>query len=308
MKSATKIKVVGIGGSGGNTISRMKKSKIKGVELIAMNTDYQDLNKIGADIKLRIGKKITQGLGTGMKPEVGQAAAKESQEEISQVLNGADIVFITGGLGGGTFSGASPVVARISKGLGILTVAIATLPFSFEGLWRMKIAKDSKRLLQEEVDALLIIENDKLMENFDPKISLVSAFGLCDDVLKQAVQGISDLITSPSTINVDFANLKSILKDAGTVLFGVGRSQGEKRAEEAVNAVLNSPLLSLNPKGAKGILFNVSGKDISLSEIEEIGKILSQKINPQAKIIFGATQDEKFRPGEIKLMVVATGF
>jgi cell division protein FtsZ len=307
----TKIKVIGIGGSGGNTILRMKKAKIEGVELVAINTDYQDLKKTKADLKLRIGKKITQGLGTGMKPEIGRAAAIESKEEISQILKGADMVFITGGLGGGTCSGVSPVVAEISKNLGILTLAIVTLPFSFEGISRRKIALESKKLLKEKVDTLITIENDKLLEILPPQTSITSAFWFCDDILREAVKGISDLITLPGIININFADIKAILKNSGTALFGIGRAKGEKRGEVAAKSALNSPLLNLNPKGAKGILFNVSGLDLSLSEIEEIGKILTREINPEAKVIFGASQsgpDEKLGKGEIKVTVIATGF
>jgi len=305
----TKIKVVGIGGSGGNAVSRMKKCQIQGIELVALNTDYQDLKKTKADLKLRIGKKITQGLGTGMKPDIGEAAAKENKDEIYRVLKGADMVFITGGLGGGTFTGAAPVVAEISKGLKILTVAITTLPFSFEGLWRRKVAQEGKKKLREKVDALLIIENDKLLEGLDPKISLSSTFWYCDDILREAVKGISDLILVPGIINIDFADVRSILENSGTALFGIGKAQGEKRAEIAVKSALSHPLLDLNPRGAKGVLFNVSGsEDVSLSEIEEIGKIITREINPETKVIFGATQDEKFKKGELKVTVIITGF
>lgn len=305
----TKIKVIGVGGSGGNAVLRMKKCKIEGVELVAINTDYQDLKKTKADLKLRIGKKITQGLGTGMKPEIGKAAAIESKDEISQILKGTDMVFITGGLGGGTCSGAAPVIAEISKNLGILTLAIVTLPFSFEGVSRRKIALESKKFLKEKVDTLITIENDKLFEILDPKTPILSAFWFCDDILREAVRGISDLITLPGIININFADLLAILKNSGTALFGIGRARGEKRGEVAAKLALNSPLLDLSPKGAKGVLFNVSGgNDLSLSEIEEIGKILTKEINPEAKVIFGAFQDEKIGKGEIKVTVIATGF
>ncbi len=307
----TKIKVVGIGGSGGNAISRMKKSKLAeaGLELIAINTDYQDLKKIKADLKLRIGEKITQGLGTGMNPEIGKKAAEEQKDEIAAILKGADMIFLTGGLGGGTFTGAAPVVAEISRNLGILTIAICTLPFSFEGNYRRKIALSGKEKLREKVDALILIKNDKLLESLDPKISLISAFWLCDEILREGVKGISDLIMKPGIINVDFASVKTILKDAGTCFFGVGRARGEKRGEMAAKAALSSPLLDVAPKGAKGVLFNVSGgKDISLSEIEEIGRILTKEINPQAKVLFGAVEDEKIKKGEIKVTAIVTGF
>lgn len=309
MKTPTKIKVIGIGGSGSNAVSRMMKSKIQGVELITLNTDTQDLKKTRAHFKLRIGKKITQGLGTGMKPEIGKRAALENKEEISEILKGADMVFVTCGLGGGTGSGASPVVAEIAKNLGALTVAIVTRPFSFEGAYRRKIAEKSIRKLKEKVDTLLTIQNDKLLEILDPKTTVLNAFWLCDDILRQAVQGISDLILLPGIINVDFADVKGIIKNAGTAIFGIGKAKGEKRAEKAAQMALNSPLLDISCKGAKGVLFNITGsRDISLSEIEEIAKVITQEINPEAKIIFGAVQDEKLKKGEIKVTVIATGF
>lgn len=305
----SRIKIVGVGGAGGNTVSRMKKYKIEGIELIAINTDYQDLNKIRADVKLRIGKRITQGLGTGMKPEIGEMAAKESKDEIMQTLKGGDMIFITYGAGGGTGSGAGPVIAEIAKKIKALTVAIVTTPFSFEGKTRMEIAKQSLAKLKEQVDSLVIIKNDKLLEILDPKTSLISTFTACDDILRQAVQGISDLILLPGLIDVDFADVKAILKNSGTALFGIGNGQGEKRVEVAIRQALNSPLLDLTPKGAKGILFNVAGgDDLSLSEIEEIGETLTKEINPDAKILFGAIQDSKLKRGEIKLTVIATGF
>lgn len=304
-----KIKVVGVGGSGGNAIFRMKKTKLEGVELIAINTDYQDLKKIRADRKLRIGRNLTQGLGTGMNPEIGKKAAEEQKEEIEEVLKEADLLFLTYGAGGGTGSGAGPVIAEIAKNLQILTVAIVTQPFSFEGRTRQQIAENSLNELKGKVDSLISISNDKLLEILDLKTPVLNAFWLCDDILKQAVSGISDLITRPGLINVDFADLKTILKNSGTALFGIGRASGEKRAERAAKLAINSPLLDISPKGARGILFNVSGgKDISLSEIEEIAKIITQEINPGAKVIFGAIQDEKLPKGELKVTVIATGF
>ncbi len=304
----TKIKVIGVGGSGCNAILRMRKSKIKGVELIAMNTDYQDLIKVKADIRVRIGEKVTHGLGTGMKPEIGRIAAEQSIEKITEVLEGADMVFITGGLGGGTGSGAIPVVSEAAKKLGILTVVVVTLPFSFEGLYRKKIAQNSLERLKGKLDALVVIKNDKLLETLEPKVSLLNAFWICDDILREAVKGISDLILLPGIVNVDFADVRSILKDSGTALFGIGRGRGEKRAQEAVISALNCPLLDVAPKGAKGVLFNVSGEDVALSEIDEIGNIITREINPKAKVIFGAVQDEKLKKGEIKINVIITGF
>ncbi len=309
MKTFTKIKVVGVGGSGSNAVSRMKKCKIKGVGLIAINTDVQDLRKTKADLKLRIGRKLTQGLGTGMNPEIGKRAALENQAEIQEILKDTDMIFIAGGMGGGTCTGAAPVVAQIAKDLGTLTIAIMTKPFSFEGLTRMRIAERGIRNLKEKVDTLILISNDKLLSALDPKVSLFNAFWICDDILRQAVKGISDLIMLPGIINVDFADVQAIMKNSGTALFGIGRARGARRAEEAAMSAINSPLLDISPKGAKGILFNVSGgKDISLSEIDEIAKVICQEVNPEAKVIFGAVQDEKLKKGEIKVTVIATGF
>ena len=303
-----KIKVVGIGGSGGNAISRMRKEKLEGIEFLAINTDHQDLAKTKADIKLRIGKKITKGLGTGMRPEIGEAAARESSEEIFQALKGGDMVFLTYGAGGGTGTGAGPVVAEISKKLGILTVAIVTLPFSFEGETRMKIAKEGILKLRENVDSLILIKNDKLFEILDPKTKISFAFWFCDNILREGVMGISSLINSPGIININFADIKSVLKDSGNAIFGQSRAFGEKRAEIVAKSVLTSPLLNISPKGAKGILFSLAGDDILFSELEEIGKILTKEINPQAKVIFGAVKDKSLKKGEIKLTLIATGF
>ncbi|MCX6759087.1 MAG: cell division protein FtsZ [Candidatus Nealsonbacteria bacterium] len=305
----TKIKVIGVGGSGSNAISRMAKCKIKGVELIAINTDAQDLSRTRADVKLGIGRKTTQGLGTGMNPEIGRKSALENRQEILEILKGSDMVFITCGLGGGTGSGAAPVIAQVTKELEILTLAVVTKPFSFEGQVRLKIAEDGIRKLKENVDTLISISNDKLLATLDPNISLVNAFWACDDILRQAVQGISDLILLPGIINVNFADVKTIMKNAGSALFGVGKAWGEGRAEKAALSAINSPLLDVSVKGARGVLFNVSGgKDISLSEIDEVARFITKEINPEAKIIFGAVQNENLKQGEIKVTVIATGF
>lgn len=305
----SKIKIVGVGGSGSNAVSRMSRYKIKGVELIVINTDAQDLTKSRADVKLRIGRQITQGLGTGMDPEIGRRSALENQDEIKKVLSGADMVFVTCGFGGGTGTGAAPVVASIAKEMGILTLAVVTRPFSFEGQVRQKIADNGIKRLKDKVDTLIIISNDRLLTTLDPGISLVNAFWACDDILRQAVQGISDLILLPGIINIDFADVRAIMKDSGSALFGVGRAQGEGRAEKAALAAISSPLLDISFKGAKGILFNVSGgKDISLSEIDKVANVITQEINSEARVIFGAVQDEKLNKGEIKVTVIATGF
>lgn len=305
----TKIKVVGVGGSGSNAISRMMKCKIKGVELIAVNADAQDLQRTRANFKIRIGKKTTKGLGTGMNPEAGRKSAEEQREEIQKALMGTDLVFITCGLGGGCGSGASPIIAEIAKNIGALTIAVVTRPFSFEGLERMEIAKDSLRKLKGKVDTLITISNDKLLSILEPETTVLNAFWVCDEILRQAVQGISDLIVLPGIINIDFADVKAIMKDSGSALFGIGKAQGEERAKEAARKALTSPLLDISSKGAKGVLFNVSGgEDITISEVDEIAKIITQEISPQAKVIFGAIQSEELKKDEIKVTVIATGF
>jgi len=309
MTSNTIIKVIGAGGSGGNAISRMMKYKIKGVELIAVNTDAQDLQKTKAHRKIRIGRDISRGLGTGMNPEIGKQAAEEQIDEIEEVLKDTDMLFIAGGLGGGTCSGASPVIAGLAKKLGILTLAVVTTPFSFEGVHRMEIAQDALRNLKPKVDTLIAISNNKLLSILEPKTTVLNAFWICDEILRQAVQGISDLIVLPGIINIDFADVKAIMKDSGSALFGMGKAKGSERAKEAARKALNSVLLDLSCKGAKGVLFNVSGgKDISLTEINEVAKVITEEVSPEARVIFGAIQNEKLNKGEIKVTVIATGF
>ena len=309
MDTPISIKVVGVGGSGCNAIGRMEKDRIRGVELIALNSDYQDLKKIKADVKIQIGRKLTQGLGTGMDPEIGHRAAEEQREEIKLALDGAGMVFIACGLGGGTGSGASPIVAQIARDAGALTVAVVTRPFSFEGLWRQRIAESAVNNLKDHVDSLISISNDKLLSTLNPNTTIISAFWVCDEILRQAVQSISDLVLFPGIINVDFADVKSILKDSGRAIFGIGRAKGDGRAERAAMAAIDSPLFDVPARGAKGVLFNVTGgPDISLSEIEEAAKIVTSEINPQARVIFGAVQDQNLPKGEIKITVVATGF
>jgi cell division protein FtsZ len=305
----TKIKVVGIGGSGTNAISRMMKCNIKGVELIALNADIQDLQPTKAHKIIQIGKKLTKGLGTGMDPEVGREAAEEQKDEIKEALKGADMIFIACGLGGGCGSGASPVVAQIAKSLGALTIAVVTKPFSFEGIQRAEIAGSSEKKLKAKVDTLIAISNDKLLSIAEEKITVLEAFWLCDEILRQAVQGISDLIILPGIINIDFADVKAIMKNSGSALFGIGKASGPERAKIAAKMALNSPLLDISCKGAKGILFNVSGnEDVSLSEVDEVAKIITEEVSLAAKIIFGAIQNEKLKKGEIKVTVIATGF
>ncbi len=309
MKPNTKIKVIGVGGAGGNAISRMAACKIQGIELVAINCDAQDLQKVRAHQKLRIGRVLTKGLGAGMNPEIGKLAAEESKEEINQLLQGADMVFITCGLGGGTGSGASSVVAELAKNSGALVIGVVTTPFSFEGAYRGQVAKRALEVLKNKVDTLLIIPNDKVLSQGDKNTSLVSAFWACDEVLRQAVQGITDLILFPGMINVDFADIKTIMKDAGPAFFGQGRAKGERRVETAVNLAVNSPLLDFSISGAKGILFNVSGgDDLSLDEINEAAKIITKNADSRAKVIFGAVHNKNLQKEEIKLTVIATGF
>jgi cell division protein FtsZ len=309
MELDTRIKVVAVGGSGGNAISRMMKSKIKGVELIAINADAQDLKKAKAHKKIRIGRELTKGLGTGMNPEIGRLAAEEQRSEIKTALEGSDMVFITCGLGGGCGSGGSSVVADIAHEVGALTLAVVTTPFSFEGVQRMEIANESLKKLKSKVDTLITISNNKLFSTLEPKTTVSSALWFCDEILRQAVQGISDLIVLPGIVNIDFAAVKSIMKNSGSALFGIGVAKGAERAKQAAKLALNSPLLDISCKGARGILFNVSGgKDISLTEIDEAAKIITQEVSPDAKIVFGAIQDEKLPKGEIKVTVIATGF
>lgn len=305
----TRIKVIGVGGAGGNAISRMRAAKIQGVDLVAMNCDAQNLKKIKADFKLRIGGNLTKGLGAGMNPEIGRLAAEENKEEINQLIKDAGMVFLTAGLGGGTGSGALPVIAEIAKNTGALVVAVVTTPFSFEGICRAQIAKESLEILKEKIDTLLVIPNNKVLLLGDKNTTLLSAFWACDEVLRQAVQGITDLIMLPGIVNVDFADVKTIMRDSGQAFFGQGQAKGEKKVEMAANLAINSPLLDFSINGAKGILFNISGgQDLSLTEVNEAAKIITKNADSRAKIIFGAVEDKKLPKGEVKITVIATGF
>ncbi len=309
MNPNTKIKVVGVGGAGSNAISRMAACRLQGVELAAVNCDAQDLHKARAHQRIRIGRNLTKGLGAGMNPETGRLAAEENKEEISKLLEGADMVFITCGLGGGTGTGAAPVVAEIAKSKKALVVAVVTLPFSFEGSYRAQVAKTGLENLKDKVDTLLIIPNDKVLLQGDSNTSLVSAFWSCDEVLRQAVQGITDLIILPGIINVDFADVKTIMKNSGPAFFGQGRSKGERRIETAANMALNSPLLDISIKGAKGILFNINGgNSLSLNEINEAARLITRNVNSKAKVIFGAVANRSLQKDEVKITVIATGF
>lgn len=309
IETFARIKVVGVGGSGNNAISRMIDSKIKGVEFVTINTDAQALHHSKAQEKVHIGKNLTKGLGAGMNPEIGRQAAEENRDEIQEVLKGADMVFVTCGLGGGTGSGAAPVVAETAKELGALTVAVVTKPFAFEGAQRRQIGEEALQNLKDRVDTLITIPNDKLLSIIDRKTTLINAFRIVDDVLRQGVQGISDLITKPGIVNVDFADVRAIMHDSGSALMGIGVSSGDNRAAEAAKAAINSPLLELSVDGAKGVLFNISGSsDLTMLEINEAANIITESIDPNAKVIFGAVVDDQVKKGEIHITVVATGF
>ena len=309
MKSNTRIKVVGIGGAGGNAIDRMMQLNMKGVELIVVNTDVQDLKAVRAHEKVRIGKEITKGLGAGMNPELGRKSAEESGKELTKMLEGADMVFLTAGLGGGTGGGAIPVLASIAKSQGALTIAVVTKPFSFEGRWRARLADRALEELKNKVDTLLVIPNDKILKLSDQDVSVISAFFAADEILRQAVQGISDIITLPGIINVDFADVRSVMANSGQAVFGMGKAKGEKRIETALRAALDSPLLEMSIEGAHGVLLNIAGlDDLSLNEINEAAKSVQEKVNSSAKIIFGAVKDKNLKKGEIRITILATGF
>lgn len=308
IETFAKIKVVGVGGSGGSSVNRMIASKIRGVEFIAMNTDVQALHASQAQQKLHIGKSVTRGLGAGMDPDIGAKAAEESQNEIREMLKGADMVFITCGLGGGTGSGASPYIAGIAREVGALTVAVVTKPFSFEGAARRAIADGAHEKLSGNVDTIITIPNDRIMQMIDKKTSLLEAFETVDDVLRQGVQGISELITQHGHINVDFADVRAIMLNRGSALMGIGLGHGENRASDAAKAAIASPLLEVSIDGAKGILFAVTGgSNLSLYEVNEAAKIITQSADPSVKVIFGTVIDESMKD-EIKITVIATGF
>jgi cell division protein FtsZ len=309
IETFARIKVIGVGGSGNNAVNHMVNSKVNGVEFIVMNTDVQDLHKSMAATKINLGKNLTKGLGAGMNPEVGKRAAEETKAEIQDVIKGADLVFIACGMGGGTGTGAAPIVARASKEQGILTVAVVTRPFSFEGQNRMRLAEMGIKELEKEVDAIVIIPNDRLLAISDKETTFKDAFAMCDEVLRQAVEGITDLITTPGIINVDFADIRAIMFDAGSALMGIGRASGENRSEEAALRAINSPLLEISINGAKGVLFSIAGnEDLGIQEVQTAAKIITESIDPDAKVIFGTTRDEKLKKGEIRITVIATGF
>ncbi|ADL12293.1 cell division protein FtsZ [Acetohalobium arabaticum] len=302
------IKVVGVGGGGNNAINRMIESQLKGVEFVAINTDAQALVSSAANSTVQIGEKLTEGLGAGANPELGQKAAEESREMIAETLKGADMVFITAGMGGGTGTGAAPVVAEVAKELGALTVAVVTKPFTVEGRKRMEKAEYGVDNLKEKVDTLIVIPNDRLLETVEKQTSLMEAFEVADDVLRQGVQGISDLITITGLINLDFADVKTIMTDAGSALMGIGDAEGEDRAAEAARQAIASPLLEASIEGAKGVLLNITGGvDLGLHEANEAAKTVSEVADANANIILGAVVDEDLEK-EVKVTVIATGF
>lgn len=309
VESFTSIKVVGVGGGGGNALDRMIEVGLRGVEFIAINTDAQDLHYSKAQEKLHIGKNVTRGLGAGMDPELGRQAAEESKEDIAHALDGADMVFITAGLGGGTGTGAAPVVAELSRSIGALTIGVVTRPFFFEGSQRNQIALEGLDDMTGNVDTLITIPNDRLLSIIDKKTSLLEAFATVDDVLRQAVQGISDLIVLPGIINVDFADVRAVMKNAGSALIGIGKAAGEDRAMEAARQAINSPLVEVSIDGARGLLFTVAGgPDIGMAEVSRAAEVITESVDPEAKIIFGAVQDQNVPKGELRVTVIATGF
>lgn len=304
-----KIVVVGVGGAGGNAISRMYGDFIKGVDFIAVNTDTQDLEFCEADTRLHIGKNLTKGLGTGMNPDLGRQAAEETRAEIAELLKGADLVFITAGFGGGTGTGAAPVVAEVAKELGALTIAVVTKPFTFEGSQRTRIAQEGLVRLKDKVDTMIVIPNDRIFMIIEKDTTLSKAFEAVDNILRSSVQGIAELIAMPGIINVDFADVKAIMQGAGTALVGMGLASGQDRAIASVTQAVNSPLLEASIEGAKGVLFGISGaKDLRMSEVNDIAKIIHEAVDSSAKIIFGAYHDKRMKPGQVKVTLIATGF
>ena len=302
------IKVVGVGGAGNNGVNRMVENGLKSVEFISVNTDRQQLNVSKANKKIQIGEKLTRGLGAGANPEVVKCSAEESKTEIAEALKGADMVFVTAGMGGGTGTGAAPIVAEVSKEMGILTVGVVTKPFPFEGKRRMMQAEAGIEELRQNVDTLIIIPNEKLLQVVEKQTSIMDAFKMSDDVLRQGVQGISDLITIPGLVNLDFADVKTIMLDAGVAHIGIGRASGEHRAQEAARQAIHSPLLETSIEGAGGVLLNVTGgKDLCLLEISEAADLVQKSVDADANIIFGAVIDEKLE-NEIVITVIATGF
>jgi len=309
IETFARIRVIGVGGSGGNAINHMINSKVRGVEFIAVNTDAQDLHRSLAKRKIHIGKNLTRGLGAGMNPELGRRAAEETRQEIQEALQGSDMVFITCGMGGGTGTGSSAIVAKIAKELGALTVAVVTKPFMFEGAQRSAIADQGLAELKKEVDAFIVIPNDKLLAVVEAQTTAKSAFAMADEILRQAVEGVSDIITTPGEINTDFNDIKAIMEGAGPALMGIGVAEGADRAKEAAQRAVNSPLLDISITGAKGILFVVAGADdLGIMEVQEAARVINESVDKSAKVIFGMMHDDKLKKGQIRIIVIATGF
>ena len=307
-EGTAKIVVMGVGGGGSNAVNRMIEAGVGGVEFVAVNTDAQALARSEASIRLRIGEKLTRGLGAGGRPEVGARAAEESAEQIYEVFRDADMVFIAAGMGGGTGTGASPVVASIAREVGALTVGVVTKPFNFEGSRRLSAAEEGIEALREKVNTLITIPNDRLLQVIDKRTSLQQAFGVVDDVLRQGIQGISELITRPGLVNVDFADVKAIMSESGAALMAIGHGKGETRAGDAARAAIASPLLDVSMEGARGVLFNITGgPDLTLSEINDAADLIGQAADHDANIIFGAVIDPDME-GEVKITLIATGF
>lgn len=308
IQTIAKIKVVGVGGGGGAAVNRMIEAGVKGVEFVAINTDLQALQNSLADYKIHIGRTTTRGLGAGMDPSLGRKSAEESQTELREMLKGTDLLFITCGLGGGSGTGASPIVAELAKEMGILTIAVVTKPFQFEGGPRRRIAEEGLKELSDKVDTMITIPNDRIWQVIDKKTPLIEAFRVVDEVLRQGVQGISELITLPGLINVDFADVRAIMRSSGSALMGVGIASGDNRAVEAAKAAISSPLLEISIEGAKGILFTIAGgPNLAMYEVSEAAKIITESTDSDARVIFGAVTDEKLKD-DIKITVVATGF
>lgn len=308
IETVAKIRVVGVGGGGSSAVNRMVAAKVRGVDFMVVNTDVQALHYTKASKKLHIGKTVTRGLGAGMNPELGRKAAEESQNEIKEALKGSDMVFVTCGLGGGTGSGAAPVVADIARDAGALTIAVVTRPFTFEGIQRKNIADQAYEELSDRVDACIVVPNDRILQIVDKKTTLIEAFQAADEVLRQGVEGIADLITRPGQVNVDFADVKSIMQNAGTALMGIGRAGGEDRAVNAAKAAVTSPLLESSIDGARGVLFVVTGgPDLAMHEVSEAAKIVTSTADENARVIFGTVIDESMKD-EVAITVIATGF
>lgn len=308
MDNLANIKVIGVGGGGNNAVNRMISAGVKGVEFIAVNCDAQALLLSKAPTRIQIGEKLTKGLGAGANPEIGEKAAEESRDQILDALKGADMVFVTAGMGGGTGTGAAPIVAECAREVGALTVGVVTKPFSFEGKRRMNQAESGIINIKEKVDTLITIPNDRLLQVIDRRTSMLEAFRIADDVLRQGVQGISDLIAVPGVINADFADVKTIMSDAGSALMGIGTAKGDNGAVSAAEAAIKSPLLEASIEGARGVLFNITGgKDLSLFDVTEASNIITEAVDPEANIIFGAVIDESLQD-EIRVTVIATGF